>query len=108
MFSVKIAPMSNCIEAKFTNGEPSGGQLHCYVDEDNRVFWQEVPQGEQGISIPFKTPEEAASFMAGNARILGYPRRLVVGPDFQYRDQEIMHRTGRVPAWGRIYKADSF
>lgn len=69
--------MNNCLEAKFIReSDMSGRELHCQVDGNNRVSWQEVPRGEQGISVPFRTPEQASNFMVGNARILGYINRL--------------------------------
>lgn len=69
--------MNNCLEAKFIReSDVSGRELHCQVDDRNRVSWRVVPAGEQGISIPFRTPEQAKSFMEGTARILGYPNRL--------------------------------
>lgn len=123
--------MSNFIEAIFTRGSDLPGRdLHCQIDGSNRVSWQEVPVGEQGISIPFETSEQAASFMDSNARILGYLERKVINKgvdtsipeipveastelvvndqDFRSKDLENMHRTGKVPRWARFYKADSF
>ncbi len=67
--------MSNRVEIIFAGENAlSERKLHCQVDENNRVSWQELPVGEQGISKPFRTSEQAGSFLIGNARILGYSR----------------------------------
>ncbi|GEM_PF-3847179 len=79
--------MSNYVETIFLRGSDlPGRELHCQMDDSNRVSWQEVPVGEQGTSRPFETSEQAARFMYSNARVLGY----------------------KVPSWARFYKADSF
>lgn len=68
--------MSNAIEAKFVRGDGSSGrELHCQVDERNRVSWQEIPVGEKGISVPFESIDEARGFMSRYARLMGYLRK---------------------------------
>lgn len=62
-------------EIIFTGNYIPAKKLHYQVNGDNRVFWQEVPVGEQGTSIPFRTLEEAEGFMNRYARILGYLKR---------------------------------
>lgn len=61
-------------EAVFT-GILSGKELHCRIDDRNKVSWEEVPEGEKGNSIPFRTYKEAEGFIARYARILGYLKR---------------------------------
>lgn len=73
-----LAKMEKRLEAVFVReGDMIGRQLHCWVDNNNRLSWQEMPDGEQGISVPFRDPLQAESFMVSNARILGYPTRLI-------------------------------
>lgn len=123
--------MSNYVETIFTReSDLPGRELHCQMDGSNRVSWQEVPVGEQGISRSFETSEQAVKFMNSNARVLGYLERKVINEgvgtsiteipvevqaelvvndqDFRSKDLENMHRTGKVPGWARFYKADSF
>lgn len=53
----------------------SGRELHCNVDDSNRVRWWIVPKGEQGISMPFKDLQVAERFAERYARVMGFPTR---------------------------------
>lgn len=103
--------MSNKIEARFIRqGSPSDRELHYQIDGNNRVSWQEVPQGERGSSVAFSTAVDAERFMSSVARTLGYAARVGSASmqNGHLRDIEVMRRTGRVPRWAQLHKADSF
>lgn len=89
--------------------EPTRG-VRFTVDETNRVSWQEFPAGEQGEGLPYPMPRGVDMFMEQIARVLGYPRRLVLseGLDFRANDADLLHKNGRMPTEARIFKADIF
>lgn len=51
--------------------------LHFEMDDRNCVSWKVVPEGESGLTRPFRDIVGAEGFMARYAERLGFAQRLV-------------------------------
>lgn len=81
-----------------------------FTIENNRVIWQEFPRGEIGEAWPNQVRNGVELFIGQTARLLGYPSRLALVCELLPRatDMERLHKNGRIPAGGKILKADVF